>query len=510
MIGKVLNGESGRPQFKVVEMINRGGFGQVYKGIDQINNTQVAIKIAEILDIEYKDTLLREINISSKLENENIVRTFFTNFDEKDNYLYIIMEYLENGSLFDYLDKQNDFIPLDMCIKMFEDILNGVGYAHNEIIHRDLKPQNILISNGFTCKICDFGLSKFVGDSTRTQSFKGGGTYAYMSPESWCGETNTIAMDIYSLGLIFFEILTLKRAFNAANTTELRECHLFNALPDITHIRKDVPVLLKGIIEKMSNKRVSERYSTIDKILEELDKLKKQLENKNSSADALAELANNIILQQQREKSEALKKQEKEMNNKKLLNYTIDELTTKFNDKVSMINERLTVGDKVDIQRKKNKDGISEFKIFFKRRVLEVEFFGINDIDSYVKSQKDQAIKFQLNNYGFIAHSASDSFYKKENIIFIGLLKLTGCSFNYSGNLILKKENENDLYGNWYIALFKDNAFNSNPSPLPYGLTRDLFYKEYESSLTAMHVKKVSQNRLTNEIIDEWLKYFLV
>jgi serine/threonine protein kinase len=244
----------------------KGGMGEIYKGITDKNQEDVVLKLIAIDDPTDEELLMREINVSSSLSHENIVKTLSSGKIDIEGveYLYIVQNYYPAGNLRALIKKG---IPLEKCISMMSDILNGMKEVHKYIIHRDLKPENILIDSNGHLLITDFGLARYIHEKTQTKSFKGAGTIPYMAPECWTGETNTIAMDIYSLGIVFFEILAGVWPYNAKTESEWKDCHLFTPLPDISTYRNDITVKIKQIMQKMTNKRVSDRYKSVDEII---------------------------------------------------------------------------------------------------------------------------------------------------------------------------------------------------------------------------------------------------
>jgi serine/threonine protein kinase len=197
----------------------KGGMGEIYKGITKKNKEEVILKLIAIDDPSDEELLMREIDVSSALSHPNIVKTLSTGKIEIEgiNYLFIVQNYYPAGNLRFFLRKD---IPLEKCIAMMLDILSGMKEVHKHIIHRDLKPENILVDSDEKLLITDFGLARYINEKTRTKSFKGSGTIPYMAPECWTGETNTISMDIYSLGILFFEILTGVLPYNARTESD--------------------------------------------------------------------------------------------------------------------------------------------------------------------------------------------------------------------------------------------------------------------------------------------------
>ena len=236
MIVPDLPGKESPTQYSKITYFTKGGMGEIYKGYDTINKTDVAIKLIHIVNADEEQLLNREIQIATNLSGKYIVTTHDTGkVDISGNtFIFIVQDFYQNGNLRNIIRAG---IDIPECFKMMKDILNGLKDAHKLIVHRDLKPENILIGADGTLLITDFGLAKYIDEKTRTKSFKGSGTIPYMAPECWLFEANAIPMDIYSLGVLFFELLTGQLPFSAKTETEWRDFHLYQQLPDITTVR---------------------------------------------------------------------------------------------------------------------------------------------------------------------------------------------------------------------------------------------------------------------------------
>jgi len=244
----------------------KGGMGEIYKGVDTGTGRDIILKLILIGTTEEKKLLETETKVSEELNHPNIAKTLKTGQIKIDGnfYLYIIQEYYSNGNMRSLI-REN--IPFDTCLSLMFDILSGMKEIHKVVVHRDIKPENILIGSSGHLLLTDFGLAKYIDEKTRTHSFKGYGTVPYMAPECWTGDENTVAMDIYALGLIFFEIVAGRLPSSAKTDIEWREFHLFTPLPNLASLRPGITVKFNQIIQKMTNKRPSERYKTIDDVL---------------------------------------------------------------------------------------------------------------------------------------------------------------------------------------------------------------------------------------------------
>jgi eukaryotic-like serine/threonine-protein kinase len=327
-----LKGPLDERQYQDIKYYDRGGMGEIYLANDTDTNSQVAIKIIRVDNSNLEDLLNEEFEIALNLDHENIIKSYYYGefSDSTGRYFYNVMEFSKNGNLRKKLSNTSTPISIDDAVQYFYDLSNGLKEAHKKIIHRDIKPENILISNSNKLQICDFGIAKYVDSITRTKTFKGWGSFPYMSPECWVGDSNTKSMDIYSLGIVFFEILTLKQPFTGANETEIRNKHLFQPFPSIIDNRQDVPMLISEIIRKMTNKNVNHRYQSIEEVIEALNssfQIKEDEQRKVQSVLLKVDRKLNTIKEDQLKKQ---KEKEQYLEDQNWLQYTINELFDSF------------------------------------------------------------------------------------------------------------------------------------------------------------------------------------
>ena len=272
-------------KYEILKPLGEGGIGIVYLARHKELENYVAIK--ELLETTklYFNHLLelfeQEAKLSAKLSvHPNIIKVMDILHDE-ENRIYIVMEYLsregydEKGyplpayTLDEFIKKG---IPEKEAIEIFKKICDGIGYAHKmRVIHRDLKPTNILIGQYNQVKISDFGIAKVLKEGAKKSkmSFRIG-TYAYMAPEQIEEEIVGYFSDIYSLGIIFYEMLTGRYPYEIkrGTDTEYLDAHR-SAQPLLEYIKNPK---LKEIIRKCLEKNYEKRYQTIDEILEDLEK----------------------------------------------------------------------------------------------------------------------------------------------------------------------------------------------------------------------------------------------
>jgi serine/threonine protein kinase len=251
--------------------LGRGSFGVVYLATDE-ENQQFALKlIGPVLDGETQESFEREIRGAQGVENEHVLRVvdFGTHEAESgDLYLFTIAELCPDGSyrrrMMAYSLTQQGALQI---VADFHQILDGLRALHTCVIHRDLKPENVF-DRGGVLKIGDFGLSRFVDQSTRTLTFKGLGSPQYMAPEVWTMHRTTPATDLYAIGVMLFEALTHEAPFAArGDLNVLRNMHLFMPAPRAKSINKHVPDKLDGVVKKLLAKEPSDRYQSADELI---------------------------------------------------------------------------------------------------------------------------------------------------------------------------------------------------------------------------------------------------
>ena len=182
----------------------------------------------------------------------------------------MILEYVEGMTLKDYMIK-NPRMPIETIVHIAKQIAAGLSHAHqNGIIHRDIKPQNILMNENLTCKITDFGIARAYGDTTLTQTNQMLGTVYYLSPEQARGNVATAQSDIYSLGILIFEMITGQIPFKGESAVAIALKHLQEELPEIDKYRDHVPQSVKNIVLQATMKNPNERYISSKELFEDL------------------------------------------------------------------------------------------------------------------------------------------------------------------------------------------------------------------------------------------------
>jgi serine/threonine protein kinase len=275
--GDVIFGIDQSHRYTVEEFIGHGGFGLVYKIRNTSDGSVFALKtiITASLDSTQLQSLVNEGNLATKVTHPNVIRYLFFHDGEQYPNLppYIIMEYAEAGDLERLINqrrKDNDLFSREELKEMLLQLAQGIQAINQTLIHRDIRPSNVLLAGG-RLKISDFGLSKVVGQATRSRTFKGIQHIAYMAPEAWRMDKNTAQMDMYSMGIVFYELATLKYPYNVGQNLDpveaWRQAHLFQVPEPPDAVNSDIPPHLAQTIMRMIKKRPEERHDSWDDII---------------------------------------------------------------------------------------------------------------------------------------------------------------------------------------------------------------------------------------------------
>lgn len=255
--GYTLNG-----RYRIVRALGEGGMANVYLARDLILNRDVSVKL---LRLDLRDDpgtirrFQREALAATELVSPNIVQVY--DVGEENGMQYLVMEYVEGTDLKAYI-KQHFPIPYQEVIQIMEQILSAVKTAHeHNIIHRDLKPQNILIDRNQVAKITDFGIAVALSEHNLTQTNTVLGSVHYLSPEQARGGMVTKQSDIYSLGIILYELLTGTVPFEGETAVSIALKHFQSEIPSVRELDPRIPQALENVVLKATAKRPSDRYT---------------------------------------------------------------------------------------------------------------------------------------------------------------------------------------------------------------------------------------------------------
>lgn len=286
MIGRIIAG-----RYEFVKYLGGGGMSNVYLAKDKILNRDVAVKVINIPPYEKEkavERFEREVQNTTILSHSNVVNVL--DVEEDDNCYYLVMEYIEGPTLKEYLCKEGK-LSADEAVEMTLQILKGIAHAHHHrIIHRDIKPQNILMTKNGTLKILDFGIARALSETALTETNHVMGSVQYLSPEQAKGQSTDESSDIYSIGIVLYELLTGHPPFNGETPVSVAIKHIQEELPSIRKERPSIPQSIENVIMKATRKEKSLRYRDTNEMYYDLltaldDERKDELPRYDSNSD---------------------------------------------------------------------------------------------------------------------------------------------------------------------------------------------------------------------------------
>lgn len=254
-------------RYRLLERVGSGGMAAVYKGQDLVLGRLVAIKVLHqglTGDEEFLARFQKEAHAAANLSHPNIVTVH--DIGQDDHLQFIVMEYVEGQTLKRLIrqyGERGEVMPISRALDFAIQLCNGIGYAHRAgLVHCDVKPQNMLVTPDDRIKVTDFGIARALSEASTQQEELVWGTPQYFSPEQAAGRQATPASDVYSIGVIVFEMLTGTLPFHAESHTALALKHLREEPPLVSDLNAAVPTPLVEIVEKVLAKEPSSRYAT--------------------------------------------------------------------------------------------------------------------------------------------------------------------------------------------------------------------------------------------------------
>jgi len=445
------------------EVLGQGGFGCVYKAHRENDGFVVAVKtlLSSFPSSEALISFQKEVNQTKFITSDYVIKYLYvhdgTTFNEYPP--YIIMEYADGGTLKDLIvsqAKKGLFFENDFLIGIIKQLSEGMKEISKHLVHRDIKPENILVKDG-VFKISDFGLSKISTESTQVLTLKGYGTAEYVAPEAWKSEKNTIQMDIYSMGIVYYELLTLSYPYdvNGLNYNDsLRDAHLYTVAKNPTAINPNAPHNLVSTILRMLEKPTQNRYANWEDILASLNSEISNDKRISSAVNEALKARNSIDLREQAEKAALDKKRTEKEDFIKLVCSQYD---VKVLEPIKSFAEQFN----------SNYAGKNPFRVS-KKAIMYNDRFSYEILTpSLEKIIIETEVVFAENHKRKIATDRvfGGSGYRFENHV----PKCNGCDVlawsrvkddNNRGFNILLLKNEDSLYGNWSILTNTNSAFN--------------------------------------------------
>ncbi|MDD3186921.1 MAG: Stk1 family PASTA domain-containing Ser/Thr kinase [Bacilli bacterium] len=269
----IAKGQKINDRYEIVRLIGEGGMANVYLALDTILNRYVAVKILRgdlANDEKFVRRFQREAISASSLTHPNIVEIYDVGVD--DGQYFIVMEFIE-GKTLKSLIKKRGALSIPEVIDIMLQLTSALACAHNSyIIHRDIKPQNVLILEDGRVKITDFGIAMALNKEEATQTNSVMGSVHYLPPEQANGSGSTIKSDIYSLGILMYELLTGHVPFRGDNAVEIAIKQMKEPIPSICKENSDIPQSIENIILRATAKNPKNRYDSVNEMYEDVKK----------------------------------------------------------------------------------------------------------------------------------------------------------------------------------------------------------------------------------------------
>jgi serine/threonine-protein kinase len=270
-------------RYEIIKELGHGAMGTVYLGKDPSINREVAVKTLSYADVEpqqlneVKDQFFREAEAAGKLSHPNIVTIY--DVGEDDDMAYIAMELLKGKDLTEFCSKGN-LLPPHRVLGVGAAVAEALDYAHQQgVVHRDIKPANIILLENDQIKVADFGIARVMTSSTKTQTGVIFGTPNYMSPEQVAGKKVDGRSDLFSLGVVLFEMFSAEKPFKGENINSLMYAITHNTYTPLPEVAPETPACCVKIINKLLRKGVTQRYKSAAQLIKQITKCRQELEN---------------------------------------------------------------------------------------------------------------------------------------------------------------------------------------------------------------------------------------
>lgn len=267
----IVKGSKINDRYQIIKTLGEGGMANVYLAHDTILDRDVAVKVLRgdlATDEKFIRRFQREALSASSLSHPNIVEMY--DVGEDDGQYYIVMEFVDGKTLKQVL-KQRGHLSVTEVIDIMSQVTDGMAHAHDAyIIHRDIKPQNIMMLSNGMIKITDFGVATALNSTQLTQTNSVMGTVHYLPPEQAQGKGSTIRSDIYSMGIMMYELLSGSTPYKGETAVEIALKHLKEPLPSIRKVSSQIPQSIENVIIKSTAKNPKNRYSDAREMFEDL------------------------------------------------------------------------------------------------------------------------------------------------------------------------------------------------------------------------------------------------
>lgn len=464
-------------EYIISSFLGQGGMGHVFSILEKNGSSQFALKSLQyyLKDDNNHRSLINEWDKAQTIKHENVIQYYgFHDGLSQPNTPFLVMELAKDGSLEDFIKHQQELLDEDVCLEIFHQIISGMEAVNEVLVHRDIKPDNIFISNG-VFKIADFGLAKIAQEKTRSKTFKGWGTEPYIAPEAYRAEKNTIQMDMYSIGHVFYQIAALRHAFG--QQLDWEKAHLTFVPGAVSELNSKISPKVASVISKLMAKRPNMRYKTWADVRNDL---LSSTRNTGSHKSAINRILQNKITREQQAQNEESERQKIEIELKRkegILNFQFEnEVINPLSNFVDDFNKVSGIAGSMKISKAFRAEDLS-YDISFGRKLVKIWFHKITDSDVLIRYGNDMwgerkkfVVKPELNRKAVLAWGALES--------------LDGKGIN-----IVLVASELDEYGDFYTLENTHSAMaqRRDDRPDPFAFTSSELLEEIHN-VNAIHV----------------------
>lgn len=496
-VNSILPDEKGN-EYKIIDNIKSGGFGQVFLCERLTDGKQFALKtmLNTFPSKDEYNAFQNEINTAKTIKNENVIAYEYMHDGStfKEYSPYIIMEYATQGTLRQLLDeriKKQELFSNEELLQMFLQLANGMKSINDVLVHRDVKPENVLINKN-VLKISDFGLAKYVEATTRNITFKGFGTPKYYAPEAWTNDKNTLQMDIYSMGIIFYELATLQYPYIVKQDNYM-EAHMYGAIKNPTLYNSNLAPKLVSVINKMLQKPLGKRFSSWQDIIDILNA--GRIDNtQNQEIIKLVQAAVQIQNEtdnaiQKKQVEDEKKKKERDIYVKKIMAYFEREIISGFKEFAEVYNSQYASGqmevDTRDFKLGWGGNSISIKMPFYQKFIVTIEVLDQDNFEEFIGYEYYGGLRFPTSK------KSTYPTCKGKKVLAWGKVE-DNSKYGYN---ILLLENKEDEYGDWYILYNTNSGLNRKPRKEPFAFSATELPKE---------IKLIDATHIYDSVVEEY------
>ncbi len=477
-VGTPIFGKNGRTLL-VREYLNRGAFGDVYLVADKETGNKMALKTVSVgaLNSQELKTLENEGQLATEIVHPNVMRVLYFHDGNQHETLppYLLMEFANGGTLKDILDERiagKEHFSNNELFDFFGQLTEGMKAVNSQLVHRDVKPDNVLIQDG-VLKISDFGLSKVAGAVTRSRTFKGISHCLYQGPEAWNMVKNTPQMDIYSMGIVFYELATLQHPYlvngNPETLEQWQDSHLFQVPVNPSQLNKNLPPCVDEVILGMLEKSTKRRYSCWDQITHRLGSSEDSPRRPNAGVKKLVELSRQERGKKRKEEAAESLRLKKGKEREKYFRFSFREVSRVF--------------EKV----------VNEFNL--ETDTANLQITSRTMADGYVQSLRviGPTGKISVKCCGLVGLQHLD-----KEVLAWGIAEADS---GLGGNVLLVRGEEDDPYGHWLLHTHTDSGLSKRIAKREPFALQEKDFKRRLQVWNAMHIFNTKEVGLTSETV---------